>query len=68
MPVRETCLICGMELEFISGSNRGLGEYLHLFTSENYGKYKFVHTPHPVVQLNLYEDREIFPSYRAITK
>lgn len=68
MPVRETCLICGMVLEFIPGSNRGLGEYLHLFTAQNYGQYKFVHTPYPALQLNLFDERELFPSYRAIAR
>jgi hypothetical protein len=63
MPIREHCLVCGMDLEFIPGMKPGTGEYLHRFTSENYGQYKFVHMPHFALQLNLF-DRMPYPRSR----
>lgn len=47
MPIREKCLVCGLDLLWINDDRLTNGGYVHLFTEEGASKYKAFHTPVP---------------------
>jgi hypothetical protein len=61
MPVRERCLLCGLDLMWIPNDRLEKGDYYHLFTCEGAPGYNFIHRPVPSLQSDLFNDR-FFPA------
>lgn len=50
MPIREKCLVCGLDLLWINSDRLSAGGYVHLFTEEGAPRYKAFHTPVPSLE------------------